>query len=143
MLTKNGKLCFGVANSSSTSVNYKNTSGNIQQYSRTNLLTGAGAKYIAVGTGIIPVTLDDYKLENINTDVTQISNVCTFPTNYGDDYIAIVSTTYKNNTESDITITELGFIITYNQKILMAREIIEPTIISANGGTKTFTIQIG
>ena len=90
-------------------------------------------------------------LENAGLTTLTVTNTIdgTQPS-YTQNYIAIFSATYRNNTESDVTINEVGVIGNDNGSgypsndhfICIAREVIDPVTI-APGEAYTFTMYIG
>lgn len=113
-----------------------------------------------VGTGTTAPTVDDYKLENETTDLTFVTYesiprqyvvnsgevVPTVEEKYNQNYIMKNTATYRNDTDNDITITELGVFCTLNShnlmRIMLCREVISPVTIHP-GETYTFTVTIG
>ena len=147
MLTANGKaLCkFGNSYSrgSTTFMFTDGTTGARQTGGLTQVF--AGMK-LYVGTGSATPASTDYALTNADAGLTVIlktgTNDGTAPS-YLQDYIGIFSATYKNETGSDVTVSEVGIIGTSNsQDVLVARETFAPVTIEA-GDSYTFTMYIG
>ena len=142
MLTLNGKLCLGASNAKY----YKRCDGTMTS----NTQSTANIKNASVwcGSGTTPPNVNDYALANPITELTQVSNTYATCETFGSDFVETITTTWQNNTSSDITVTEIGA-MGYNtqavldSKVMIAREVIEPVVIPANGGQKTFTLQIG
>lgn len=109
-------------------------------------------KWFKVGTGTTAPTIDDYCMENENTDLQQLSLY--IRPNYTDDnsdipYIADIITitaTYKNNTSNNITISELGFGVNSNydnnNKYLLCHEVLDEPVTIEPGKVYTFTMTI-
>lgn len=90
-----------------------------------------------VGSGLTSPTIDDYKLENpLNLEVLSAS--CTH-----NGSTTIVTRTFKNNTEEEVTINELGlYVFATNRKspfVLLARKVLSEPIILNPNETYTFT----
>ena len=86
----------------------------------------------------------DYKIDNIDEQLTEISTTINKSNNY------IISKIVKNNTTNDININTIGVIVhcyinNYNtfKDILIYKTKLNETIIIEPGETKTFTITIG
>lgn len=100
--------------------------------------------FMAVGTGTTEATVEDYTLENENTDIT-----CeTIAQTYTSSYKRQITATFNNPTTTDITLKEVGLFyeIYYNQDfnintIMLARENIDVTIPA--GESKAITMEIG
>lgn len=159
MLTANGKaickITNGITRPSYTYLipdegdvqTFFNSGGNVQYF--TELLSNM---HIVVGSGNTAPTSSDKAMESEVTDLTVISTTGTNDgsnASYEQDYIAIFSRTYRNDTESDIVISEVG-IQHYGHasnasplaNFLIARDVIDPVTI-APGEAYTFTMYIG
>lgn len=104
------------------------------------------------GTGNTPVTSSDYAITNPNAGLTVVMRTNTFNENNknpdpSQDYIGIFTVTYRNDTESDITVSEMGLIGNFPNVsiwyVLAARELLETPITIAPGEAYTFTMYIG
>lgn len=144
MINKNGKALLKINNSNSRVVgNYKIADG-------TEITLGGSSIFgniaLYVGSGTTEATIDDYNLESEDSDLSVISKSGTDDSSnadYNQNYIASYSGTFKNNTENDITISEIGIMATTSWgKILFAREVIEPVVIAPQK-TYTFSMTIG
>jgi hypothetical protein len=157
MLTKNGKLFFGYGSDySGGNGNYKLPNGSTGTLSTDTYTRGI----IDIGSGTTTPTSSDYCMENENTTLTYLSDVSDAPIGgqYDKNYIYSCTTTYKNNTNNPITVTELGLYRTSsgnrasvpieestpieNMGVLIAREVIDPVIINPSE-VKSFTMVIG
>lgn len=104
--------------------------------------------FVSGGTGNTNPTVDDWNLAAPATNLTEIDNTNTqkkTPRSYGDNFILTVTTTYQNNTGSDITIKELGLFIHEGQADMdhmLARQLVDPIIVRA-GRSYAFTMTIG
>lgn len=163
MITRNFKnlirgLFYSASSTSSVSVpkcRLRNTSGD---YINNDVYLGyLGTKNqykrFDVGTGTTAPTIDDYCMENENTDLQQLSLY--IRPNYTDDnsnspsYIADIITitaTYKNNTSNNITISEMGFSVSsysnYNNKYLLCHEVLDEPVTIEPNKVYTFTMTI-
>lgn len=160
MLTRNGK-CFCHLNSvASRTVG----SGNITRFIQSNngdycaTSTDAYVQTMAslalyAGTGNTTPSSSDISISNPNAGLTPILRTNTLDENGKNpdptqDYIGVFSVTYRNDTVSDITVSEIGLIGTFPGVqvslwyILAAREVIDPVTI-APGEAYTFTMYIG
>ena len=106
---------------------------------------------VAVGSGTTNPTADDYCLEQVVNSLTVLSstNSGNRTASYEDNYMHSCSRTYKNNTNSPITISEIGAITPFKNysggnmgTFLFAREVITPVTIQP-GATYTFSITVG
>ena len=136
MLTLNGKFALG----HSASGSFKNIEGTMVSVQGSAILNTVRLR---VGTGTTAATVNDYAIETPDTSLSVSGDNYSKPSAYGDDYIGMVTATFQNTTDNDIVVSELGLLGTTNYNVLIAREVINPVTIPANGGTKTFTISIG
>ena len=150
MLTKNGMAIMRLlADYGRKSTTVKNTSGvdstlfpNSNSYGvfLTNLK-------VYVGSGTTAETIDDYCLESqINTlDIISSTGTNSNNPSYIDGYINTFTSTFKNNTNADITVNEIGIIgkeNTYNVEALIYREVLDTPITIAPNTTKAFSVTI-
>lgn len=136
-----------------TTVTQNNSGGNITAYANNAsafFSTSFVGSYIDVGFGNTPEDKDDYKLAVSNAVdspvLTFISNGFVASATYP--YIRNLTTTYANNSGSDITITEVG----YAQKggtanstahnVLLTRTVLDTPIIVPNGKQVAITISL-
>ena len=127
--------------------------GNITAY--TNRVDGyysnaVGCSYVDVGFGTTPVTKNDYKLNNSNAIDTPIltflSNGYVLDNTYP--YIRNLTTTYVNNTENDVTITEVGYAqkgnyaSDSNRNVLMTRTVLDTPIVVPAGKQVAVTVSL-
>lgn len=106
--------------------------------------------YVDIGFGDTPPTSNDYKLEDSNAcdtpTLTFISNG--YPSNYTYPYIRNVTTTYVNNSGSDVTVKEIGLVqkgSTANnneQNVLITRNVLDTPIVVPNGSQVSFTVSL-
>lgn len=84
----------------------------------------------------------DYNVNGENTSLTQLS--CNATMNSASGVSLILSSTYKNNTDESITITNIGICyVISNKKILITKEILDTTVTIQPGESYTFTAMIG
>jgi len=128
-----------------------NIGENITNYSNavncyyTNNLRGS---YVDVGFGNTPETADDYKLANSNAidtpKLTFISNGFVTAGTYP--YIRNLTTTYSNDTENYVTITEVGYVQKAAQasnggyNCLLTRTVLDTPIFVPAGKSVSVTI---
>lgn len=147
MLTKNGKYVFGTTFTLNTGANVilKTLQGTIDSNPKSSLYNNMK---LYVGNGTTIPTVDDYNMESKITTLTELGHNRTAPSGISDNFMLTASTTFKNNTNEAITVSELGFITGYNDQypdsgsFLLAHELIEPVTIQPNE-TYAFTMIIG
>ena len=163
MLLNNFKdWLYGVVNynlyNSRGNVNYKDIDGNTVNLNwndgnnflnnpRASIseLTNNGEHCVVLGTNDAPVTVDDCEWKNDVTDLSTVSLSFSRATVNGNRVIR-ATRSVTNNTENDITIREVGFVVNGygNKKVLIAREVLDtPITVKANGGAQVFGIDIG
>lgn len=104
--------------------------------------------FVRGGSGNTNPTVNDWNLATPVTNLTEIDNTNTqkrSPRSFEDNFIMTVSTTYQNNTGSDVTIKELGLFIHESQADvdhMIARQLVDPVIVRA-GRSYAFTMTIG
>lgn len=102
---------------------------------------------VRVGSGTTEPTMDDVDLEAYVSSLTKISNTEKYPSDYDANYIASYTTSFKNNTDVDVTISEIGVFYAYQYSgvsniCMVAREVISPVTIAPQK-TYTFSMTIG
>ena len=162
MLTANGKALCKINNSPTkpNSMIVKAIDGNnVTIQNSGEYIYGAlmSSLKLRVGSNTIPVTDMDYQFNNGNLNDLGLTVLQTTGTNdnsspsYTQNYIAIFSRTFRNDTENDITVSEIGIIgqgdlesstLIADRFILIARDVIDPVTI-APGEAYTFTMYIG
>lgn len=104
--------------------------------------------FVCGGTGNTNPTVDDWNLAALVSNLTEIDNTNTqkkTPRSFENNFILTVTTTYQNNTGSDVTIKELGLFIHEGQTDIdhmIARQLVDPVIVRA-GRSYAFTMTIG
>lgn len=114
---------------------------------------------VLVGTGTTEPSYMDYILENEDTNLTYIGSHSTDIYNVDeaatdDDYrklstLKSVSSTFRNDTDSDIVISEIGLFFAYNRSLksddafLVAREVLENPITVKPHTIESFTMVMG
>lgn len=154
MLTKSGKaMLFLTTTDSSIPVKLKKGpqgGPEMDWLDRNRLAECYAAMDFAVGSGTTAPTADDAGLENEISTLTRISFIHSAGSGivYDNDCVFSAAAIYKNSTDSDITISEIGI---YGQQpsmgstygpFLFAREVIEPVTIHP-GESYTFSMLIG
>lgn len=105
--------------------------------------------FLDVGFGSTSPTFNDYKLENSNSmDNAVLTHVNGQVFNTANVDIKAVQSTYKNNTENNVTVTELGIIgknSNANSKagcVLIARVVLNDPVTIPPGGICAFQYRI-
>ena len=92
--------------------------------------SGTGYFYIGLGTNATPVTPDDYAWDNDIADLTHNSWSLTTELKDGRKVMRFTETV-TNNTDTDITVSEVGIIVQGNgtaNTFLIAREVLDTPI---------------
>ena len=147
MLTANGKALSKFTNSYSRgSTTFMFTDGTTGARSTGGLTQIFTSMKLCVGTGSATPASTDYAITNADAGLTVVTRTGTndgTAASYTQDYIGIFSVTYRNDTASDITVSEVGLIGSSNSAdILLARETFTPVTIEP-GDSYTFTMYIG
>lgn len=135
---------------SSTSDNEAGTKAiinGLNQLSTNNIIARQSQQrlFMAVGTGTTEATVEEYTLENENTDIKCEAITQT----YTQGYKRQITATFNNPTSQDITLKEVGLffesyangIVFFINTIMLARENINVTIPA--GESKAITMEIG
>lgn len=153
MLTKNGKMVCHINNTnnrlSDTTHGY-NDQNTYCTLSISEFTAFLNSLYLAVGTGTSEPNASDYKITNADIGLTVINRTNTL-NSQGDavqDYIAIFTTTYRNDTSEDIIATEVGILGTmprYGSSSggIIARDVFSTPVTIAPGESYTFSMYIG
>lgn len=148
MLNRNGKAYLYptmAIDASAPSCKMKNLEGTLDYTFNKQQITKI---FVRGGTGNTNPTIDDWNLATPVTNLTEIDNTNTqktSPRSYEDNFIMTVTTTYQNNTDSDVTIKELGLFIFESFAVnehMIARQLVDPVIVRA-GRSYAFTMTIG
>lgn len=150
MLTKNGMAIMRlVADYGRKHTTVKSTSGvdNILYNNSNSYGTFLTNLKLYVGSGSTAETIDDYCLESQINTLDMISSTGTNNNNpsYTDGYINTFTSTFKNNTNADITVNEIGIIgkeNTYNVEALIYREVLDTPVVIEPNHTKAFSVTI-
>lgn len=152
MLNKNGKALLKINNSyQRVPVNMMCVDGSAYLFGVSPNLLGQFMESlrIYVGSGTTEPTLDDYNLENIDSRLSLVTKSGTNTSenaSYEQNYIASFSATFMNETEDDITISEIGLIgesSSYQKKAMIARDLLDEPRTIHPGKTYTFSMTIG
>lgn len=152
MLTANGKACRRITNSSGlNSVTMKDMDGVDVAYNSAYFANVCATLQLYVGTGKDEPTVNDYSITDMDAGLTTISYTGTNNTtnaSYTENYIGVFSKTYRNDTDEDVTVSEVA-IMGYGEypgnirrKSIIARDVISPVTIKP-GEAYTFTMHIG
>lgn len=152
MLTNNGKALIMINNtdvrySSSTFLKIRDTANTKYQKNLNEAPPIAGALALYAGTGTAEPRATDLNMTNRNAGLTALNRTNTVTGTIPDahqDYIAIFTVTYRNDTNADVTVTEVGLMsdVSRNQ-FLFARELLPTPVTLAPGDVYTFTMYIG
>ena len=143
MLNKNGKIFFRNYTASGDRA-FKTIAGGDPLTCATSV---TGCYGVWVGSGDAEVSVDDYNLEEKINTLTEVSQSQTYGDTYDDNYMAVYAGTYKNNTDAEITVKEVG-VFYYNNyttqpnPFMVARQVINPVTLQP-GDTYTFTVTVG
>lgn len=148
MLTRNGKAIFFINNTNS-----RVPSGNMQLQQSNGNYSSGNYQFLArilerltlvVGNGTTPAKSTDYNMNVINTLTVLNSTGTNTAHDYDCDsgYAAFFTKTFKNDTDSDITVTEVGLYANNNANYYFAREVIDPIVIHPQE-IYTFSMYIG
>ena len=144
MLNRNGKMFFRNYALTETNINFKNTAGSTStQYPKNNV----GCYGIRLGTGDAEESDADYNLDTPNNELTEVSQSQVYGDQWTDNYIANYTGVFKNNTDHDVNIKEVG-VFYYNNyttqpnPFMVARQVINPVTLQP-GDTYTFTVTVG
>lgn len=164
IITKNGKLFWGLGDTK-LSLIFKKGNGTTETgkpYYMTTAHSSSKTKInkVYLGSGNNNPISSDYILNNPITNLTILGTYSSTPdrTNCIDNYIFTCTTTYKNETNNPITVTELGLFLhikitddsagdslnynTLSDGTMVARQVIDPIVIQPNE-IKAFTMTIG
>lgn len=151
MLNVNGKALLKVTNSMTHGAPTLKAfnSENVNNESVINETLASLALY--VGSDSTAPTADDYTMGETNLGLTVVATTGTNDSTAGDfrqNYIAIFNRTFRNDTDTDITVSEVGIIgsgrgpFSNPKTFLIARDVIDPVTI-APGEAYTFSMYIG
>lgn len=133
-----------------TDIGTNNYGGNITQFSTYSsyYINSSSGRYVDIGFGDTPETQSDYKLADSNAcdtpTLTWVSSV------ESRDYPSIrtVTSTYRNDTGSDVIVKEVGMVThgggasnnAYNA--LLTRKVLDTPVTVAAGEVKAFTVSL-
>ena len=109
-------------------------------YTTNSFNTGNYHWQIQLGNGLTPASIDDYTIESPITDLTLLAGTATSPD--GNKILKAINATYQNNTNENITVTEiclLGYYTTAEFVFLFNREVLKEPVIIAPGEAHSFT----
>ena len=96
--------------------------------------------YLLLGSGTTKATPDDYKLDNVESNYTVITQNHTVFTNTYGNQILVINRIIQNSSDSAITINEQGLC---GWKIMIARDVLPEPVTLQPGEKHTFTMTIG
>ena len=148
MLVRNGRNAFAFL-ASNKNRGIKALDGSSANASITNVLSYFSNATIVVGTGTTPASVDDYDLANQLTDGITISVVSKTNTSVdraysSDEPLMFVNCLITNETENDISITEIGITIAQSSSTsltyLLTRTVLtQPLVLEAG---KTYQLRV-
>ena len=152
MLTKNGRAALKITYMATPQMRFKISNG-----SDVNVDSNSGAfgntmssVTILLGTTQNPTepNQDDYAMDNIDSSLTVVSNSSTVndTKRYESNTILTYTRTVRNDTDADITVTEIGLVLYPNggsNYSLLAREVLEKPVTVTPGETVAFTLAMG
>ena len=119
-----------------TTINNESKSADPRAWMSTD---GSFYSRIIVGSGTTTPTEDDIKLEN-QINLTVSVNI---QSNGNKNYLKTITTTYLNETDSDVVISEIGLVIYYSGNyFLLGRIVLDESVTIAVGDTYSFTYTI-
>ena len=142
-----------------TSVQSKGMDGNFSNYSQLAITSNPATAsyysqagygwYVNVGYGDTAVDKDDYKLDDDNIIDTNSLTFVTNAVNNTTPAIRCAITTYRNNTNADVVVKEVGLVgKCYNtanelrRNVLIARKVLATPITVPANGVMSFTYSI-
>ena len=109
-------------------------------YTNNNFNIGNYCWQIQLGNGLTPASIDDYAIESPITDLTLLAGTATSPDS--NKILKAINATYQNNTNENITVTEvclLGYCNSAVNIFLFNREVLGEPVIIAPGEAHSFT----
>ena len=151
MLNVNGKALLKITNSQTHSDTTLKTSTGESVGNNTVIHETLGSLALYVGNDNTAPTADDYTMDTTNLGLTVVNTTGTnnsTPGSYTQNYIAIFNRTFKNDTNADITVSEVGIIgsgrgpYSSEKTFLIARDVLSTPVTIAPGDAYTFTMYI-
>lgn len=148
MINKNGKITLVPFRTGEgyDERNVKNTEGN-NVLVRNDPMYAANFNFsrVQVGYSDSALNTNDYRVATAwNNPPTLIASSATYNETQENDFIAVYSSTWKNNTTDTITVRELGVYFhtdETNTDVMIARELVNKDL--APGESYTFTVTVG
>lgn len=147
VITKNGCLYFKPNTKTMQKNNMIDITGTTSNVSAG--YTGDGK--ITLGSGDTAPTIDDYAMDSVLSNLTLITEISkgygatnSETEDYGDP-IATNTATYRNDTNANIEVKEIGLIFKdtwYNRWFLIYREVLDTPVIIEPNHTKSFSVTI-
>ena len=98
---------------------------------------------LLLGSGITPPTINDYKLENLVSDYTCITQTHTLFVEYSASAIMVTRTIQNPSLAEPLTIKEVGLFGATGTKLYMiAREVLDEPVVLQPGEKHSFTMTI-
>lgn len=111
----------------------------------TDYSASASGVLLLLGTGDTAPTIDDYKLDNIWSDYTVITQVCSNMNANYDNNAFLISRSIQNTSSESVTVKEQAICLSqrYGGNIIIAREVLAEPVVLQPGKKHTFTMTIG
>lgn len=152
MLNINGKALLKITNSQThTTTMLKSVTGETNN-NDTVINETLGSLALYVGNDNTAPTADDYTMDTTNLGLTVVATTGTNDStagSYTQNYIAIFNSTFRNDTNADITVSEVGIIgsgrgpFSNPKTFLIARDVLSTPVTITPGEAYTFTMYIG
>lgn len=147
VITKNGCLYF----KPNTKVMQKNNMVDITGTTTSVSSSYTGYGKITLGSGDTAPTIDDYEMDSVLNNLTLITEVTKGygkesgeSEDYGDPIVTNTAT-YRNDTNANIEVKEIGLIFNdtwYNRWFLIYREVLDTPVVIEPNHTKAFSVTI-
>ena len=152
MLNVNGKALIKITNSQTHSGTLLKAFNGETVSNDTVISETLGSLALYVGNDNTAPTADDYTMDDTNLGLTVVNTTGTNDStagSYTQNYIAIFNRTFRNDTNADITVSEVGIIgsgrgpFSNPKTFLIARDVLSTPVIIAPGEAYTLTMYIG
>ena len=152
MLNINGKALLKITNSQTHASTVLKAFNQESVSNDTVLAEMLASLALYVGNDNTAPTADDYAMDTTNLGLTVVytngTNNST-PGNFSQNYIAIFNRTFRNDTNADITVSEIGIIgsgrgpFSNPKTFLLARDVLSTPVTIAPGDSYDFSMYIG
>ena len=118
---------------------YDMFTSDLQYKDYSNMTDDIPGIYLLLGSGTTKATPDDYKLDNVESNYTVITQNHTVFTDTYDNQILVINRIIQNSSDSAITINEQGL---FGWTIMIARDVLPEPVTLQPGEKHTFTMTI-